>query len=93
MIVGVGSWQLMIPGCRSLKEKRMVVKSIKDRIRHRFNVSIAETAHQDSWSQAELTAAVVAANRGLADSMLDKVDRFIEGDGRTVISHTARELH
>ena len=83
---------MRIPGCRSLKEKRMVVKSIKDRVRHRFNTAVAETAHQDSWTTAELTCAVVAGNRAMADSVLDKIDGFIERDGRTIISDTHREM-
>lgn len=70
----------------------MVVKSIKDRVRHRFNAAVAETAHQDSWTLAELTCAVVAGDRGMADSMLDKIDGFIERDGRTIISGTHREM-
>jgi uncharacterized protein YlxP (DUF503 family) len=68
-----------------LKEKRMVVKSLKERLQHRFRVSVAETAHQDLWTRAELTAAVVAADRSQADSVLDKLDRFLEGDGRALI--------
>ena len=84
-MVGVCSWSLSLPGCRSLKEKRMVVKSLKERLQHRFRVSVAETAHQDLWTRAELTAAVVAADRSQADSVLDKLDRFLEGDGRALI--------
>jgi uncharacterized protein len=85
MVVGVCSWSLSLPGCRSLKEKRMVVKSLKERLQHRFRVSVAETAHQDLWTRAELTAAVVATDRSQADSVLDKLDRFLEGDGRALI--------
>jgi uncharacterized protein len=85
MVVGVCSWNLSLPGCRSLKEKRMVVKSLKERLQHRFRVSVAETAHQDVWSRAELTVAVVAADRSQADSVLDRLDRFLEGDGRALI--------
>ena len=92
MIVGVISWQLSLPGCRSLKEKRMVVRSLRDKVRHRFNVSVAETAHQDVWTRAELTVAVVAGDRRFADSVLDKVDQFVVDDGRAVIAGTTRDL-
>jgi uncharacterized protein YlxP (DUF503 family) len=85
MVIGVCSWELSLPECRSLKAKRMVVKSLKERLQHRFRVSVAETRHQDVWTRAELTAAVVATDRGQADSILDKLDRFVEGDGRAVI--------
>ena len=92
MVVGVISWQLSIPGCRSLKEKRMVVKSLKERVRNRFNVSVAETDHQDVWTRAELTVAVVAGDRRQADSMLDRVDQFVESDGRALIVGTVKDL-
>ena len=85
MVIGVGSWQLSLPECRSLKEKRRVVKSLKERLQHRFHVSVAETRHQDVWSRAELTAAFVTSDRAQADSILDKLDTFVEGDGRAVI--------
>jgi uncharacterized protein len=84
-VVGVCSWNLSLPGCRSLKEKRRVVKSLKERLQHRFRVAVAETAHQDVWSRAELTVALVAADRSQADSVLDRLDRFLEGDGRALI--------
>lgn len=93
MVIGVITWDLALPGCRSLKEKRMVVKSLKDRIRHRFNVSVAETGLQDVRDRGEVTVALVATGRAMADSLLDKVDNFIVDDGRALISGVRRELH
>ena len=90
MVIGVGSWELSLPECRSLKEKRMVVKSLKERLQHRFRVSIAETRFQDVWTRAELTVAVVTTDRGHADSILDKLDNFVERDGRAMILRTER---
>jgi len=92
MVIGVGSWELSLPECRSLKEKRMVVKSLKDRLQHRFRVSVAETRHQDVWTRAELTVAVVTLDRGQADSILDKLDRFLERDGRAMILGVERSF-
>lgn len=84
MTVGVCSWDLSLPECRSLKAKRKVVKSLKDRLRNRFNASVAETAHQDVWTRARITAAVVTTDRAGADSILAKMDRFVETDGRAL---------
>jgi hypothetical protein len=92
MVVGVQTFALSLPGCGSLKEKRMVVKSLKDRIRHRFNVSVAETGSQDVWARAEVTVAAVSADRRLADSLLDRVDRFLVEDGRVLVTTVRREL-
>jgi hypothetical protein len=92
VIVGVQTHELRLPGCASLKEKRGAILSLKKRIRTRFNVSIAETALQDRPDRAELTVAVVAAHRGHADTLLDKVDAFVEADGRVVMGPVRREL-
>ena len=92
MVVGLISWQLALPDCRSLKEKRMVVRSLKDRIRHRFNVSVAETAHQDVWTRAELSVAAVGGDGAFVGSVLDSVDRFVVEDRRALVTGTRREL-
>ena len=72
--------------CHSLKDKRHVVKSLKDRLHHRFNVSAAETDHHDLWQRAELTVCVVATDRGHAESVLREADRLVEGaDGARIV--------
>jgi uncharacterized protein len=85
MIVGVATWELSIPGAASLKEKRMVLKSLKDRMRRRFNVSISETAFHDIWQRAEISVAVVGADGRFVDSVLSKVDGFMEREIRIMI--------
>jgi len=85
MVVGVVVWELHIPGCASLKEKRQVVKSLKDRLHNRFNVSVAETAHQDALQRAEMAACVVSEDRRYAQSVLTSVDRMVEEESRARI--------
>lgn len=92
MVIGVQTFSLSLPGCRSLKEKRMVVRSVKDRIRNRFNVSVSETGAHDVWTRSEITVALVCSDRARADSVLDKLDRFLEEDGRFLLSGVHREL-
>ena len=93
VLVAVCSWELSLPGCGSLKEKRRVVKSLKDRLRSRFNVSVAETGHQDVWTRAQLSVALVTTDGRLAESLLSKVDRLIEGETRAVILSSKRDLY
>jgi hypothetical protein len=93
MVVTVVTWELSIPGCSSLKEKRMVVRSLKDRIRNKFNLSVAETGHQDVLTRAELSVALVATDQRFADSVIDKVDRLVDTDRRALIIHTSRIDH
>jgi uncharacterized protein len=80
------TWELHLAACRSLKDKRHVLKSLKDRLHNRFNVSAAETAHHDLWQRAELTVCVVATDRAHAESVLRQADRLIEGaDGARIV--------
>lgn len=84
-VVGAARWVLHLPGCHSLKAKRKIVHSLKDRLRARFEISAAETEFQDQWQKAELCAALVTSDRRLAESVLSRVDREIESDPRAVI--------
>jgi uncharacterized protein YlxP (DUF503 family) len=65
MVVGAARVELHVHGSQSLKEKRGVVRSITQRVRNRFNVSVAEVGGQDTWQIAVLGLAV-AANEALA---------------------------
>ena len=77
MIIGVLSWELHLAGSHSLKDKRSVIKSLKDRLHNEFNVSVAETAQHDAWQRAEITACVVSVDRRHAESVLAAIDRFV----------------
>ena len=81
MIVGLCTIELQVPGSASLKEKRRVIKSVVDRVRDRFNVSIAEVDHQDSWQLATLAVVCVSTDRGYAHGLLERIVREIS-DGR-----------
>jgi len=85
MVVGVVVWELMLPGCASLKDKRMVVKSLKDRLHQRFNLSAAETGLLDVHARAEIAACVVSNDRKHAQSVLQSADRLVEEEGRARI--------
>ena len=93
MIVGVVTWELHLAACQSLKDKRAVVKSLKDRLHRRFNVSVAETAHHDLWQRAELTASVVSTDRRHAESVLREADRLVAGaDGARIVDTSTSYL-
>ena len=92
MVVASQSWELSLPGCRSLKEKRAVVRSLKDRLQRRFNVSVAETAHQDVHARGEVSIALVATDRRFAESVLDKADHFVQENAQAVIVGVHREI-
>lgn len=91
MVVVSMTWELSLPGCSSLKAKRSVVRSLKDRLRAKFNVSVAETDLQDVLDRASVSIALVASDGRLAESTLDKLDRFVEEHGGAVITGVHRE--
>ncbi len=93
MIVASQTWELALPGCSSLKQKRAVLRSMKDRLRAKFNVSVSETALQDVHARAEISIALVTTERRRATSILDKTDQFVEAMGTAVIVRVHRDVH
>lgn len=93
MIVASQTWELALPGCSSLKQKRAVLRSMKDRLRAKFNVSVSETGLQDVHARAEISIALVTTERRRATSILDKTDQFVEAMGTAVIVRVHRDVH
>ena len=77
MIVGVCTVELFIPDGQSLKSKRQVLSSLKDRLRDKFNVSVAEVGEQDLWQKAVLGVACVANEKAYVNQVLDQVMNHI----------------
>lgn len=78
--IGVLSMDLLVPGARSLKDKRRVVKSLKQRIRNRYNCSVAETDFKDTWGRARIVACVVSDDSRFANAQLNEIARFAAND-------------
>jgi uncharacterized protein YlxP (DUF503 family) len=78
MVVGVCRVTLMVSESHSLKEKRMVLRRIKDRVANKFNCAIAEVGDQDNWQSVELGFAVVSNELGFTQSMVQKILAFID---------------
>jgi len=66
-----------LPGSRSLKEKRSVLRPLLERLQRRFGVSVAEVSHQDLWQRAALGVAVVSGSVSVPAQLLDDVERFV----------------
>ncbi len=93
MIVSCLRIRLHLPGCTSLKEKRFVLKSLKDRLRSRFNISLCEYGSQDKWQLTDLGVATVTTDTRGADMVLQAVINFMEKDGRIVLVDIERETY
>ncbi len=78
MVLAYAVFDLHLPGCRGLKEKRMIVRSLKARLRNDFDVSASEVGAQDLLERAELAVAAVGPDQAPLDALLQKVLRFVE---------------
>ena len=92
MIIAAATVKLYAPWVHSLKEKRMIVKSIIAKVRNRFNVSIAETDEQDKHQIVVLGIACVTNEAVLANGTLDKVIAFIEANTDAEALDIRREI-
>jgi uncharacterized protein len=93
MVVGLESFDLRIPGCGSLKEKRHVVKTLTAGIRQKFNVSVAEVDHHDLWQRTTIAVSAVAGEVYHARRVLHEVEKFVERFGRIEIIDADVTLH
>lgn len=91
MVIGHLSIELHIPGARSLKEKRMVLRSVKDRLR-KFNVAVAEVDFNDLWQRAGLSVVTVSNEEAHADRELAAVVNEIERVEPGLIARTNVEF-
>jgi len=84
--VAVGTVELHLPDVDSLKGKRHVLKGLKERVRQRFEVSVAEVDHQDAWQRATLAVACVSGDSRHANEVVSKALAFIEStvDGHVI---------
>lgn len=92
MVIGVLRVTLVIHDSHSLKDKRQVLKSVIEKVRGRFNVSVAETGANDLWQRAEIGIAAVGNDKAFVNSVLDRALNFIEGMHLAEVSDTGIEL-
>lgn len=76
MTIGVLHLDLRVPGARSLKDKRRVVKSLKDQLKNRYNCSVAEVDLKDVWGRARIAACVIGDDSRFVNTQLDEIARF-----------------
>ena len=77
--IGVLTLDLHIEHSHSLKDKRQVVRSLKDRLRSKFNVAAAELDHLDSWQRAVIGVVTLAGERSRVEEVLQQVEREAAG--------------
>ena len=78
MTIGLLQMDFRIPGSRSLKDKRRVIKSLKQVMRNRYNCSVAETDFQDTWGRARIVVCVVSGDSRHANAQVNEIARFAD---------------
>jgi len=92
MLIGSLQIELHLPAAGSLKEKRFILKSLKTRIRNKFNISVAEVDYLDKWQRTVLGITCVANERRFLDETLAKVYNAVEKEDRVIIVGQQSEI-
>jgi uncharacterized protein YlxP (DUF503 family) len=82
--VAIARITLFLGACHSLKEKRMVLRRLKDLVHGKFNAAIAEVGDNDLWQRASIGVTLVGSERRFTESALDEVLRFIRDHAEVV---------
>jgi uncharacterized protein YlxP (DUF503 family) len=90
--VAVGTVELHLPDVGSLKGKRHALKGLKEKLRHRFELSVAEVDHQDLWQRATLALAYVSGDSRHANEVISKAVDFIEDNLDGYITNVEVEI-
>jgi uncharacterized protein YlxP (DUF503 family) len=93
MLVALSAFDLRIPGCTSLKEKRHVVKSIQAGLRQKFNVAVAEVDHHDQWQRTRIGVSAVGAQGYHLKKVMHEVERFVERQPAVEVIAATTTLH
>ena len=92
MIIAAVTFRLYAPWVHSLKEKRMVVKSLVEQLRNRFHVSAAETDEQDIHQIIVIGVAAIVPHQAMADRLMDEISAFVETGTEAEILDEQREI-
>ena len=92
MMIAVMTFRLHAPWVHSLKEKRMIVKSLVSQLQNRFHVSAAEIDEQDTHQIIVIGVAAVVPHNALADSLMDEISQFVETAKDAQILEETREI-
>ncbi len=87
MIVGILRVELYIPASQSLKEKRMVLRSLKDKTKKKYNVSVAEVNYQDKWQRSEIAFAALGVEKFKVEEILNTIFRVVDSDLNFEVTH------
>ncbi len=92
MIIGILTVELEIPEAYSLKEKRVVLNRLRDRVRQKFNVAVAEVEENDVWNHAVVAMVTVSNQQRFCNQVLSKVSELVEGLPGLIVEDVVMEF-
>lgn len=92
MRIAAMTFRLHAPWVHSLKEKRMVVKSLITQLQNRFHVSAAELDEQDAHQILVIGVAAIVPHNAIADSLMEKISQFVESASEAEVWEETREI-
>lgn len=92
MFIGSIVFDLYIPHSNSLKEKRMVVRSVKEKLKSKFNVSVSEVGNQDLWQSAQIAVVTVAPDHKQVEKVIQNIINFVEVNFPEVYINIHKEI-
>jgi uncharacterized protein len=92
LIIGVLTLELHLGEANSLKDKRRIIKSLIDRIKNRYNVSVAEVGEQDLWQRSTVGISMVSCEQAHVHKVLASVIKFVEAQNTVLITNFQTEL-
>ena len=92
MWLAVVRLDLLVPGSRSLKDRRQAVKSLKERLKHRYEVACAEVGSLDSWNRASLGLAAVANEKALLQDLASDLIRYTQNDPHVQLTGVEKDF-
>jgi len=93
MIVGTLKIRLLLRESHSLKDKRRVLRSLKDTLSNKFNIAVAETDEQDVWQSAEIGVATVGTDTPFVQSVLSNVVNYVRYFGGVELVDSEQEIY
>ena len=92
MWIAVVRVDLLVPGSRSLKDRRQALRSLKERLKHRFEVACSEVGDRESWNRASLGVAAVANEKSLLQQLADDIARYAQNDPHVQVTGVERDF-
>ncbi|MGI5949570.1 DUF503 domain-containing protein [Peptoniphilus sp.] len=92
MLIGICTCEIFIYEANSLKEKRRIVKSIIEKSKNRFNISISEVGYNDKWQKALIGFAIVSNDKVIVEQTIESVTKFMSSYSEIEIIDIDREI-